>query len=186
MAFILVAFEVTRPRSLVTTAAHFSMLHVLTGVRSQRAHRLPSFLFISSNERNWTLLNAALHRTRAVAAARDSGRSVLAMESAARAYTLCTAVTTWVQMAGLERVSCSMPAMIRVCRLVLGVPSVCATDTAVWGAVRTRRGVRKLEFVKVTTSYPPRAGPRPEAGEDLVVTHLCAVLYTLYTLYPLV
>ena len=88
MAFILVAFEVTRPRSLVTTAAHFSMLHVLTGVRSQRAHRLPSFLFISSNERNWTLLNAALHRTRAVAAARDGGHSTLAMDLASRAYSL--------------------------------------------------------------------------------------------------
>ena len=65
-----------------------SMLHVLTGVRSRRAHRLSSFLFISSNERNWTLLNAALHRTRAVAAARDGGRSTLAMEFAARAYIL--------------------------------------------------------------------------------------------------
>ena len=42
-----------------------------------------------------------------------------------------------VQMAGLERVSCSMPAIIRVHRLVLGAPSACATDTAVWGAVRT-------------------------------------------------
>ena len=40
MAFILVAFEATHPRSLVTTAAHFSMLHVLTEVRSRRAHRL--------------------------------------------------------------------------------------------------------------------------------------------------
>ena len=34
MAFILVAFEATHPRSLVTTAAHFSILHVLTDVRS--------------------------------------------------------------------------------------------------------------------------------------------------------
>ena len=67
---------------------HFSTLHVLTDVRSRRAHRLSSFLFISSNERNQTLLNAALHRARAVAAARDGGRSVLAMELAARAYTL--------------------------------------------------------------------------------------------------
>ena len=40
MAFILVAFEATHPRSLVTTAAHCSMLHVLTDVRSRRAHRL--------------------------------------------------------------------------------------------------------------------------------------------------
>ena len=67
---------------------HFSMLHVLTDVRSRRAHRLSSFLFNSSNEHNQTLLNAALHRTRAVAAARDGGRSALAMDLAARAYSL--------------------------------------------------------------------------------------------------
>ena len=88
MASILVAFEVTRPRSLVTTTAHFTMLHVLTAVRSLRGHRISSFLFNSSNECYQTLLDAAVHRARAVAAARDGGRSVLAMELAARAYTL--------------------------------------------------------------------------------------------------
>ena len=67
---------------------HFSTLHVLTGVRSRRAHRISSFLFISSNERNETLLNAALHRTRVVGAARDGGHSTLAMDLASRAYSL--------------------------------------------------------------------------------------------------
>ena len=66
-----------------------------------------------------------------------------------------------VQMAGLERVSCSMPAIIRVFRLVLGAPGTYATGAAVWDTVRTRRGERKLDFVKVTKSGPPRAGPRP-------------------------
>ena len=164
MAFILVAFEVTRPRSLVTTTALFSMLHVLTGVRSLQAHSLSSFLFTSSNERSQTLLNAALHRTRPLGAARDGGRSRLAMELAARAYSLVHRGDHMVQMAGLECVPCSMPAMIRVCRLMLGGLSACDTGTAVWGAVRTRRGVRKLDFVKVTNSAPPRAGPR-QVGE---------------------
>ena len=67
---------------------HFSTLHVLTGVRLRRAHRISSFLFISSNERNETLLNAALHRTRVVGAARDGGHSTLAMDLASRAYSL--------------------------------------------------------------------------------------------------
>ena len=67
---------------------HFTMLHVLTGVHSRRAHRLSSFLFDSSNECYWTLLNAAVHRARANAATRDGGRSVIAMELAARAYSL--------------------------------------------------------------------------------------------------
>ena len=74
-------------RNMLTN--HFSTLHVLTGVRSRRAHRLSSFLFISSDERKRTLLNAALHRTRAVAAVRDGGRSVLAMELAARRLHPC-------------------------------------------------------------------------------------------------
>ena len=38
-AFILVAFEVTHLRSLVTTTAHVIVLHVLTGVHSRRALR---------------------------------------------------------------------------------------------------------------------------------------------------
>ena len=88
MAFISVAVETIHTRSLVTTAAHISMLHVLTGVRSRRAYRLSSFLFNSSHEPAQTLRNAALHRTRAVAAARDDGRRALAMELVARAYTL--------------------------------------------------------------------------------------------------
>ena len=86
--FIMSGLEATPPSSYSMLTIHFTMLHVLTGVRSLRAHRLSLFLFISSSQRDQTLLNAALHRTRAVAAARDGGRSALAMELAARAYTL--------------------------------------------------------------------------------------------------
>ena len=64
-------------------------------------------------------------------------------------------------MAGMEHDTHSKPAIIRVHRLVLGAPSACATDTAVWGAVRRRRGVRKLDFVKVTTSGSRMAGWTP-------------------------
>ena len=74
--FIFMALETTHPRSLVTTAAHSIMIHVLTDVRSRRAHRLSSFLFISSHVRNQTLLIAALHRSRPLGAARDGGRGV--------------------------------------------------------------------------------------------------------------
>ena len=38
-AFIFVDFEATHLRSLVTTASHFIVLHVLTGMRSRRALR---------------------------------------------------------------------------------------------------------------------------------------------------
>ena len=86
--FIMGGFEAAPLRSRNMLIIHFSMLHVLTDVRSRRAHRLSSFLFNSSNEHNQTLLNAALHRTRAVAAARDGGRSALAMDLAARAHSL--------------------------------------------------------------------------------------------------
>ena len=87
-SFIMSGFEAAPPRSRSMLASHFSMFHVLTDMCSRIVHRLSSFLFISSNERNQTLLNAAIHRTQAVAAARDGGRSALAIELATRAYTL--------------------------------------------------------------------------------------------------
>ena len=85
------------------------------------------------------------------------------MESAARAYGLVYRGGHMVQMAGLERGSCSMPAIIRFFRRVLGEPSVCAMGRVVGGTVRTRTGARKLDFVKVTTSDPPWAGPGRDA-----------------------
>ena len=113
-------------------ASHFSMFHVLTDMCSRIVHRLSSFLFISSNERNQTLLNAAIHRTQAVAAARDGGRSALAIELATRAYTLVhRGAHMWQMWPALERVSCSMPAIICVVQVVLGAPSACATGAAV-------------------------------------------------------
>ena len=86
--FMMGGFEAAPPRSRSMLIIHFRMLHVLTDVRSRRAHRLSSFLFNSSNEHNQTLLNAAVHRARAPAAARDGGHSTLAMDLAARAYSL--------------------------------------------------------------------------------------------------
>ena len=70
------------------------------------------------------------------------------MELAARAYSLVHRGAHMVQMAGLERVSCSVPAIIRVSRLVPGAPSVSATGRVVGGTVRTRRDARKLDFSK--------------------------------------
>ena len=117
------------------------MDHVLTDVCSSRAHRLPSFLFLSSKARKGTLLDAALHRPRAAATARDGGRSLLAMELAARASTLVHRGAHMEQMAGLQRVSCSIPAIIRVFQLVLGEPSVGAAGTTIVHTVRARRVV---------------------------------------------
>ena len=82
------------------------------------------------------------------------------MELASRAHTVVHRGGHLVQMAGLERVSCSMPAIIRVFRLVLGAPSVRATCTTVGGTVRTRRGARKIDFSKsdklwVTPGWTP-------------------------------
>ena len=53
--FIMAAFEAARVRSPATLVAHLCMLHVLTDVRSSRAHRLWSasqFLRSSASERS--------------------------------------------------------------------------------------------------------------------------------------
>ena len=85
---VLGTFEITHMRSLVITSAHSIMFQVLTGMCSSRVHRIWSGLAISSSERFGTQQKAALHRTGAVGAARDGGRSMRAMELAVRAYTL--------------------------------------------------------------------------------------------------
>ena len=70
------------------------MLHVLTDVRSRRAHRL-SFLFNSSNECYWTLLNAVLSIAHEQLPPLATVGAACAQWSLPRAPTpLCTAVTT--------------------------------------------------------------------------------------------
>ena len=88
------------------------------------------------------------------------------MELAARAYSLVHRGAHMVQMAGLERVSCSVPAIIRVSRLVPGAPSVSATGRVVGGTVRTRRDARKLDFSKSDKllSTPASAWTTPSVG----------------------
>ena len=86
--FIMAVFEAARLRSRITLVILLCMLHVLTDVCSRRAHRLCSFFINSSNERDGTLLDTALHRPRAAAAASDDACSAQALEMASPAYTL--------------------------------------------------------------------------------------------------
>ena len=82
------AFEAAQPRSRITLVIHLCMLHVLTDVCSRRAHRLCSFFINSSDVRDRELLDIALHRPRAAAAARDDLCSAPASEMASPTYTL--------------------------------------------------------------------------------------------------
>ena len=86
--FISEVIEATQTRSLVTPTTPLCMCHVLTDVCSRRVLRLSARLVNSSSERIRTLLDAAVHRVRAAATARDGGRSSRAMESAAPTLTL--------------------------------------------------------------------------------------------------
>ena len=80
--FIMEAFEAAHPRSRTMLVIYLCMLHVLTDVCSRRAHRLCSFFTTSSSQRDRRLLDAALHRPRAAAAASDDACSAQALEMA--------------------------------------------------------------------------------------------------------
>ena len=80
--FIMAAFEAAQPRSRITLVILLCTLHVLTDVCSRHAHRLCSFFINSSFVRDRELLDIALHRPRAAAAARDDLCSAPALKMA--------------------------------------------------------------------------------------------------------
>ena len=122
--------EATQRRSLAMILAHPLMYQVLTGVRSSRAHRMWSSLHLSSIERFGTQQEAALERVRAGTAAYCDRVSAEAMVLAARAGHCSRPRCSMMPMAALERLWCSMAAIVCVVRLVVGGISAAATHRA--------------------------------------------------------
>ena len=132
-------FETIHTRSLVIMPAHPIMFHVLTGMRSSRAHRMWSDFKNSSKGRGGALQDAADHRPRAACAARSFQRSAAARKSAVFTYSSMLPRRHLMVVEAFGRYSWRVSVSSCDRRLTWGAASAGAAGRTIGDSVWTRR-----------------------------------------------